>query len=216
MDFQIPDAGAAVRMEAALTHGEEFANTARPELYSRNKVLRAVVGVDRPTFIPLISSTRATLISAQLFWQHIFDHQLSDGPLGKVGMPDWKDNVTGTLLIKGFLAGDRVSPQLILARDFRAKAFAVAPQVEWSVTNDLKLTFGANYKGGNGDDHYKFDDCRSCNPYPPFTTYAGNGQAFVPGSIGLGGIEPLGRFRAGPIGAAFKENDIYFTLRYKF
>jgi hypothetical protein len=32
----------------------------------------------------------------------------------------------------------------------------------------------------------------------------------------LSGLEPLGRFRAGPIGAAFKENDVYVKLNYKF
>ncbi|NMF88986.1 DUF1302 family protein [Aromatoleum petrolei] len=216
LDFQIPDANAAIRMEAALTHGEEFQNTARRELYSENRVLRTVVGVDRPTFIPFISKTRATLISAQLFWQHIFDHEQHEGPLGTVGIPDWEDNFIGTLLIKGFLAGDRVSPQLMMARDFRAKAFTIAPQIEWSVSDDFKVTLGANFKYANGDNHYKFDDTRSANPYPPFTTYTAAGQPFVPGSAGLEGLEPLGRFRAGPIGTAVAEDDIYVTVRYKF
>ncbi|MBS1188306.1 MAG: hypothetical protein H6R10_98 [Rhodocyclaceae bacterium] len=214
MDLQLEDLGAAVRLEAALTEGEEFANTARSQLYSKNNVFRSVIGVDRPTFIPLISTSTATLISAQLFYQHIFDHELRDGPLGRVGMPDWEDNYLGTLMIKGFLKNGTVSPQVVLARDFKAKAFAVAPQVEWNVSNDLKLTLGANYKGANGDEHYKFDDCRSCNPYGPFTNYAA-GQP-IGQSFGLGGVEPLGRFRAGPIGTAFKENDIYFKLNYKF
>lgn len=214
VDLQLEEAGAAVRLEGALTNGEEFANTARREMYSKNKVFRSVIGVDRPTFIPFISTTAATLISAQLFYQHIFDHEVYDGPMGKYGMVDWKDNVIGTLLIRGSLRNGTVSPQLIMARDFRAKAFAISPQVEWNVTNDLKLTFGANYKGSNGDDHYKFDDCRSCNPYAPFTSYA-PGQA-VGQSFGLGGIEPLGRFRAGPIGTAFNENDVYVKLNYKF
>ncbi|HJW24715.1 MAG TPA: DUF1302 family protein [Rhodocyclaceae bacterium] len=216
MDFQLPAAGAAVRVEAAVTDGEEFSNTARPELYSKNNVFRSVIGVDRPTFIPLISSTSATLISAQLFYQHIFDHERRDGPLGKVGMPDWENSYIGTLLIKGFLRNGTVSPQVVFARDFQAKAFAVAPQIEWNMTNDLKLTFGANYKGANGDEHYKFDDCRSCNPFPPFTAPNGDPNAGTAYSRGLSGIEPLGRFRAGPIGAAWRENDIYVKLNYKF
>ena len=29
-------------------------------------------------------------------------------------------------------------------------------------------------------------------------------------------LEPLGRFRAGPIGTAWKENEVYFTARYQF
>ncbi len=214
MDFQVEAAGAAIRLEGALTQGEEFANSARPELYSKNKVWRSVVGIDRPTFIPFINPHRTTLLSAQLFWQHIFNHELTDAAGGQVGMPDWQDNVIGTLLIKGFMMNDRVSPTLILARDFKAKAWAIAPSVEWNVTNDLKLTFGANYKGRDDQSTWHFDDCRSCNPYAPYTTYVG--QTFNPGSAGIGTIEPLGRFRAGPIGAAWKENEIYITARYKF
>lgn len=214
MDLQLPAVGASLRLEGAFTSGEEFANTARKELYSKNNVFRSVIGIDRPTFVPFISTTSATLFSAQLFYQHIFQHELNRAPLGDVGMPDWKDNFIGTLLIKGFLRNGTVSPQVIFARDFQAKAFAIAPQVEWNATNDLKLTFGANYKGGNGDEHYKFDDCRSCNPYAPFTSYGASQQ--VGQSYGLGGIEPLGRFRAGPIGAAFRENDIFVRVNYKF
>lgn len=216
LDFQSENLGAAFRLEGALTSGEEFVNTSRPELYSKNRVLRTVIGIDRPTFIPFISTSRTTLISAQLFHQHIFDHEEQMGAGGLVGMPDWKDNTIGTLLIKGFIKNDRVSPQLVLARDFKAKAWVASPQVDWLFSDNLKLTFGANVKGKNddSDSRWKFDDCRSCNPYAPYTTYVG--QTLMPGSAGLAGLEPLGRFRAGPIGAAWKENELYVTLRYKF
>ena len=157
LDFQSEALGAAFRFEGAMTWGEEFANTARPELYSSNRVWRSVIGVDRPTFIPFINPHRTTLISAQLFWQHIFDHEYyktgaKDGQnyLGPVGMVDWKDNFIGTVLIKAFMMNDRLSPELIIARDFRAQATAIAPAVEWSVTDDLKLTFGGNFKVGTG------------------------------------------------------------------
>ncbi|PHV03877.1 DUF1302 domain-containing protein [Janthinobacterium sp. BJB412] len=216
LDFQWAAADAAMRMEGAFTQGEEFANSARTGLYSSNKVFRGVVGMDRPTFIPFISTSRTVLFSGQLFWQHIFNHELSDGPLGQVGMPDWQDNVTGTLLVKAFLANDRVSPQVIVARDFRARSYVVSPSVEWSVSDSLKLTFGANVKGGGSGNVDSVDDCRSCNPWAPFTAPYGDGQAMNVGSRGLSGIEPLGRFRAGPIGTAIKENDLFFMLRYKF
>lgn len=216
MDFQVPSANAAVRVEAAFTDGEEFANTAKPELYSKNRVFRAVIGVDRPTFIPLISETSAALISGQLFYQHIFDHEWKRGTLGPVGMPDWEDNFIGTLLIKGFMKNGMVSPQIIFAHDFKARATAVAPQVEWSVTNDLKLTVGANYKLASGRDRWEFDDCRACNPFAPFTAPAGDADPMIAYSRGLASMEPLGRFRAGPIGAAFKENDLFVKLNYKF
>ena len=214
MDFQVPEAGAAVRVEAAYTQGEEFANTARPDLYSKNDVFRAVLGIDRPTFIPFISETSATLISGQVFYQHIFNHEWRSGPLGPVGMPDWEDNFIATLLIKGFLKNGTVSPQVIFAHDFGARATAIAPQVEWNVTNDLKLTVGANYKLAEGRTRWHFDDCRSCNPYAPFTSY--DNAHLLGQSYGLGGMEPLGRFRAGPIGSAFKENDLFIRVNYKF
>jgi hypothetical protein len=224
MDFQSETVGASFRLEGALTDGEEFANTARPELYSKNKVWRSVIGIDRPTFIPFISTSRTTLISAQLFYQHIFDHEETQGPLGLIGMPDWKDNYIGTLLIKSWLVNDRVSPQIIMARDFKARAWVASPQVEWNVTNDLKLTFGANVKGKNDDStsRWAWNDCRDCNPYAPYTAYDQHTPGGIQptgvgaGPLGLSGLEPLGRFRAGPIGAAWKENELYVTARYKF
>lgn len=218
MDFESEALGAAFRLEGAMTWGEEFPNTAKPSLYSKNRVWRSVIGMDRPTFIPFINPNRTTLISAQLFWQHIFDHEQRDGVYGPVGMPDWKDNFIGTLLIKGFMMNDRLSPELIIARDFRARAHAIAPKVEWSVTDKLKVAFGANFKGGSNNSS-KFDDCRACNPWPPFTApndEAMQASAFEAYSRGLGGFEPLGRFRAGPIGTALNEDEVYFTLRYQF
>lgn len=213
MDFEWQAAKAAVRVEAAFTNGEEFANTLKPQLYSKNKVFRSVIGFDRPTFVPFINPNRTTLFSAQLFYQHIFDHEFERGPLGPVGMPDWENNVIATLLMKAFLVNDRVSPQLITAYDVQARALVTSPQVDWIVTDKFKLSFGGNFKLRNGDDRWKFDDCRSCNPFPPFTAYD---QHTGPGSLGLGGLEPLGRFRAGPIGAAWKENEIFLTARYQF
>jgi hypothetical protein len=216
VDLQWEAAKAAVRVEAAVTSGEEFANTLRPELYSKNRVFRSVIGIDRPTFVPFINPNRTTLFSAQLFYQHIFGHELQQGQFGPVGMPDWKDNVIGTLLIKAFLAGDRVSPQLLTAYDVRSRALVTSPQIDWLVTNKLKLSFGGNFKLRNGDDRWKFDDCRGCNPWGPFTAPVGDTDPMTAYSRGIGGLEPLGRFRAGPIGAAWKENEIYFTARYQF
>lgn len=216
MDFQWNAAKSAVRMEAAYTSGEEFANSNKEKLFSRNNVFRSVIGIDRPTFIPFISKTRTVLFSGQLFWQHIFDHERDQGRLGKTGMADWEDNFIGTLLIKAFLKNDRLSPQVIFAHDFNAKSWVAAPQIEWIASDKLKLTVGANVKWGNDEDKYKVDDCRSCNPWAPFTAPNGDPNPTQSFSRGLSGIEPLGRFRAGPIGTAVREDEIYFNMRYKF
>jgi Protein of unknown function (DUF1302) len=216
MDFQWNAAKSAVRMEAAYTSGEEFANSNKEKLFSRNHVFRSVIGIDRPTFVPFISKTRTVLFSGQLFWQHIFDHESDQAALGKTGIPDWEDNFIGTLLIKAFLKNDTLSPQVIFAHDFNARSWVAAPQIEWIASDKLKFTVGANVKWDGNQDRYKVDDCRSCNPWAPFTAPAGDPNPFQSFSRGLSGIEPLGRFRAGPIGAAVKEDEIYFNMRYKF
>jgi hypothetical protein len=117
--------------------------------------------------------------------------------------------------MKSWLSGDRISPQIITAYDFKAKSGVISPSVEWLQSDNIKWTFGANVKFKNGSmDRWKFNDCRDCNPYAPFTQYNEHGEN--PGALGLSGLEPLGRFRAGPIGTAWKENELFVTLRYKF
>jgi len=212
MDFQVESLGGAMRLEGAYTSGEEFANTLKPELYSKNNVWRSVIGFDRPTFVPFISTERTVLFSGQLFYQHIFDHQKEARSWGYAGMPDWKDNVVATLLMKAFLMQDRLSPEIIFARDFRAGANVAAPAVEWSATDNLKFKFGANYKFGPSQQQHQFDDARTANPFNPYTSVGqGLGE-----TLALSNSEPLGRFRAGPIGTAFGQNEIFATMRYKF
>ena len=213
MDMQLEEIKSSLRVETAVTKGEEFANTAKPKLYSESKVWRYVIGLDRPTFIPFLNENRAFLLSAQLFGQHLLDHEEHRGPWGKYGMPDWEHNHIGTFLIKGWYMNDRVSPQMIMAHDFQAGSSVAAPSVEWLYSDNLKITFGANVKFGDGAQ--KYNDCRDCNPWAPFTS---SGVAPHPanGPLGLTGYEPLGRFRAGPIGMANKEDEVSVTVRYKF
>jgi hypothetical protein len=83
---------------------------------------------------------------------------------------------------------------------------------EWKYSNDLQFKFGANYKFGPSQQQHQFDDCRACNPFDPFTS-AGQPAAYT---LASSNSEPLGRFRAGPIGTAFGQNEIFATMRYKF
>src|SRR3990167_1535360 len=210
MDYYSQAIDTVFRVEVAHTEGEEFANTLQSRLFSESDVTRYVIGADKNIFIPLLNPGRAFLFSAQLFGQHIHEHQEEKRALGKVGMPDWEQNWIGTLLVKGWWMNDRLSPQLLAAHDFKAQATAIAPSVEYLFSDNLKITAGANIKVGRGAREY--DDCRTCNPWDPFTS-AGQPEGM---SLGLSGYEPLGRFRAGPIGMAQKEDELQLTLRYSF
>lgn len=214
LDYYSQGIDTVFRVETAYTSGEEFANTLRERLYSESDVLRYVIGADKNIFIPALNESQAFLFSGQIFGQHILDHEREQRTYGEAGIPDWEHNWTATLLIKGFYMNGRLSPQLITAHDFRAQATALAPSVEWLVTDRFKLTAGGNFKVGTGA--RKFDDCRSCNPWDPFTQTPGVVGHQSGESAGLSGYEPLGRFQSGPIGMAQKEDEIQLTARYSF
>lgn len=218
VDYYSQSIDTVFRIEGAYTQGEEFANTLRKELYSESDVFRFVIGADKNVFFRPLNDRRAFLLSAQLFGQHIVDHETAQATLGKVGMPDWETNFIGTFLIKGWWLADRLSPQLIMAYDFRAGAFVAEPSIDWLISDNWQLIFKANIKTGGEDE--VFDDCRLCNPFGPFTTsippLPEHGNGLVSGSAGLGGFEPLGRFRSGPIGMAAKEDELQLIIRYRF
>ncbi|MAC32854.1 MAG: DUF1302 domain-containing protein [Haliea sp.] len=216
LDFYVDAIKSVFRIETAYTTGEEFVNTLEPDLYSDSDMFRWVVGWDRNTFIPFLNENRAFLISAQVFGEHMLDHELEQAPLGKVGIPNWEDNYIATLLIKGWYKSDTISPQVIMAWDYEAQAGTIAPSVDWLINDSWRLIVGFNVKVGDGMEDQSFDDCRSCNPFPPFTASPAHANPLQSGSVGLSGIEPLGRFRSGPLGSASEEDEFQITLRYRF
>jgi hypothetical protein len=200
--------------EFAWTTGEKFASINKRALYAESDALRWVGGWDRPTSIKSLNRNRTFLLSAQVFGQHLLEHELDNGPLGPTGMPDWEDNFIGTLPSKGFYMNDQLSPQVIMAHDVRAQAGTVAPSVNWQISTHWQVTCGANLKFGHGA--RTFDDNHAADPFPAFTCPP-DPACFTPSqSIGPGGLEPRGHFRAGPLGMAQQEDELQLTLRYRF
>jgi hypothetical protein len=225
LDLYFDSIKSAVRVELAYTTGEEFPDTSVPDLYSESDVIRWVVGWDRSTFIPFLNKRRAFLISAQMFGQHLLDHNEFLGganpllpPPGLVGMPDHKNNYIFTLLIQGWYKNDRLNPQLIMAHDVEAGHTTIAPAIEWLVNDNWQVTLRANVKIDDGVSTW--DDNRSSVPYPGLSMALTNGMtaalAGSPPNGSLRGANPLGRFRDGPLGMAQKEDEIQLTIRYRF
>jgi hypothetical protein len=226
IDFYVESLKSAIRLEVAHTSGEEFPNSLEQRMFSESDVVRWVIGIDRPTFIPFLNRRRAFLASLQVFGQHLQDHQLSRvnaqgmPTLGDVGMVDWDDNYIATFLLQGNYLNDRLTPQILTAYDFEAGSGAVAPSIDWKISNHWQVTATFNVKFGDGAQ--AFDDNRAANVFPPFTcpppVIAANpaacGAAFS--SLGVSGFEPLGRFRAGPIGSAINEDEFQLNVRYRF
>ena len=78
------------------------------------------------------------------------------------------------------------------------------------MSDTLRVIGGANLKVGAGAN--RFDDCRSCNPWDPFTQHPEFPGQAAGYSLGLGGVEPLGRFRSGPLGMAKNQDEIQLTV----
>ena len=227
-DFYIDQIKSAFRVELAFTNGEEFPDTSKPRLFSESNVIRWVVGWDRPTYIRFLNPNRTFLLSAQIFGQHLLNHEYFESPISgaRIGFVDWEYNFIGTFLFQAFYMNDRLQPRLIQAYDVRAQAYVVSPGIDWLITNNWRLTFAANLKFGRGRNIA--DDGRTSNPFGPFTCTAQNGAGAAaagapcaPGithsSIGSRvGFEPLGRFRSGPIGMAQHEDELQLLLRYRF
>lgn len=214
LDFNIDPIDTDVRMEVAYTQGEHFADTATWDLWKKSDVVRYVLGLDRNTFIPFLNERRAFLISAQTFGQHINAYDLHNTRQGTVGIPDFQDNWISTLLIKGWYMSDTLSPQMIFARDWGARANVLEPSVDWQPSNRWRFRLGTNVKFG--DYKQSFDDNHSQNPY---LTGAGNGGTYATSVTNLGGswgYEPLGRFQTGIIGMAHMETEIFANATLRF
>lgn len=221
MDFNIEPLNTTVRLEGALSHGEEFVDTLESSLYSKHKVWRSVIGLDRADFINWINPNRTTLISAQFFWQHINGFQQTSvspapgigGDPVREGTVGWKNNHLVTLLISAQYMQDRLNPQLIFARDIQARASVVQPHVTFLYTDKLKFKIGGNFKMTSASqDRYKMADGRGLSG----TLFSTGNTLGGPVDSGIGGLETLGRFQAGLIGTALKEDELFFNMQYQF
>ena len=233
-DFYVDKIKSAFRVEFAWTTGEEFGDTSKVRLFSKSDVIRWVVGWDRPTYIRFLNPNRTFLLSAQVFGQHLLDHESFHPALGppgvfgpKIGFQDNKSSFIGTFLILANYMNDRLSPQLLTAYDVRAGAGVVGPSINWLPSDNWRVTIGANIKFGTT--RHVVDDGRTSNSFPPFTAgpacppppaaplpgcFPGGGEF---ASVGIRrGFEPLGRFRAGPIGMAQHEDELQLLVRYRF
>ncbi|MDJ0928281.1 MAG: DUF1302 domain-containing protein [Gammaproteobacteria bacterium] len=236
-DWYWDKALSSFRVETSYTMDEEFADTLSPRLFSESDVFRWVFGFDRPTFIPFLNKNRAFLISGQIFGQHILDHRTSKFNTSiedpsimlpsianqELGFQDHEYNILLTLLIQGNYLNDRLTPQILTAYDTQARAGVIGPSIEFKPNNNWLFRLGFNIKWTDGSPPTA-DDNRTANIFPPATCGPATGSPICPlptggpawSSLGLAGLEPLGRFKAGPIGMARNEDEFQLTIRYQF
>lgn len=187
IDYYSMDMDAVWRIETTYTEGEELPRDT--DGHKETDMFRYVIGLDKNLVIPELGTGSAFLISAQVFGEHILDHEKD--------MPNEKDNWIGTFLFKGWYMNNRLSPQVIIAHDVGAKATVVAPSISWTPDNHWSFNLALNVKTG-GDEKF---------PWSVAQAAAGDFS---------GQYEPLARFLNGPIGVANQEDELQLTVRYSF
>lgn len=187
IDYYSMAMDAVWRLEMAYTQGEELPRDT--DGHKETDMVRYVIGFDKNIMIPALGTGSAFLLSTQLFGEHIQDHEAD--------MPNEQDNWIATALFKGWYKNNRLSPQIIVAHDFAAKATVFAPSVDYLITDAWKVNLGLNVKTG-GDEKF------------PWSATGLFGQP------GVDQYEPLARFTNGPIGVANAEDEIQLSVRYSF
>lgn len=203
-DFTIEPIETAFRVESTYTPNEMVADDAKPTLVAKTDIVRYVFGADRSTFIPFLGTNNAFLISGQIFGQHIVNYdQQRTSTGGTMGMVDWQDNWVATLLVKGWYAGQTVSPQMVFAHDMMADANTIEPSVEWIPAAMWRFRLGANVKFG--ENHQPYSTNADGTPW--------GGAAAR--NVWLS-AQPMGDIRNGVIGQAHNESEIFANATLRF
>lgn len=203
-DFTAAPIDTAFRVESTYTTGEMFADNSTPDLVSKSDVIRYVFGADRNTFMPFLGTNNAFLISGQLFGQHIVNHHLERTATGGLmGMVDWEDSWIGTMMIKGWYAGQTISPQIVFAHDFKAESNVIEPSVEWIPAAMWRFRLGSNIKFGQY--HQAFSTNADGTPWgsAPARNVWQSGQ-------------PYGNLRNGLLGEGHAETEVFANATLRF
>ncbi|WP_026244454.1 DUF1302 family protein [Dasania marina] len=142
VDYYSMDMDATWRIELAYSEGEEMPRDT--DGHKETDMVRYVIGYDKNLVLPFLQTNSAFLISAQVFGEHILDHEID--------MPNDEDNWIATFLFKGFYKNNRLSPQLLMAHDFAAKSSVVSPSISWIPDNHWTFNLALNIKTGGEEE----------------------------------------------------------------
>ena len=151
MDYDVAALEAVLRLEVALDVDRGLTNTAKSTLEDSSDVFKLVIGVDRPTEIPLLGTSRPTFLSAQLFWERILDYE--DGLGRGDGMVNPRDTLISTLFTHSYWLDDRLELTTFVVADWTHQAWAIGPMVRWSLKENLYLDVGVNLLLGRKQEH---------------------------------------------------------------
>ena len=153
--------GLVFRIESSYSNNELVNNTKKANWIDKADVVRWSVGLDRPTFIPILNKDRTFFLSAQFFDTWYLDHEG-----GQDGMFVGKHNYIITGFAQTHYMRDQLIPQAFGVWEEETDSWVAGFQVEYLFNNYLSMVVGGNFIWAGSDDK-TFD-------VGPFASFAGN------------------------------------------
>jgi hypothetical protein len=154
-DYQIPGIDTILRVEVAGELDRHINNTLEADGVDSSDVFLAVVGLDRPTYIPFLNRNRTAFLTFQTFFEHIVDYE--EGGRA-TGMVPYQDNIITTFQMQNFWRNDSIILTNLVAYDWMAQAWIWGPKLRWIVTNNVFFDLGVNMLWGGRDRHHNIYD----------------------------------------------------------
>jgi hypothetical protein len=154
-DYQIPGIDTILRIEVAGELDRKINNTLELDGVDSSDVFLAVVGLDRPTYIPFLNRNRTAFLTFQTFFEHIVDYE--EGGRA-TGMVPYQDNIISTFQMQNFWRNDSIILTNLVAYDWMAQALIWGPKLRWIMTNNIFFDVGVNMLWGGANRHHNILD----------------------------------------------------------
>ena len=209
VDYFEPWSGIVFRVESSWTFDELVTNTRTHDWLDNSDVMRFSIGLDRPTFIPILNKDRTFFLSMQIFDTWYWDHEGN----GNTGYLTDEHNFITTFFFLANYNRDTIKPIGAYVWEEAANAHVFIFNVEWLIDNHWSVRGGLNMIW-EGDENRTHDT-------GVFTSFITGGPDAGPTATGgRGGVYPyttsvLGLAHEG-LGSLRNYDEVFFELKYQF
>lgn len=201
--------GIVFRIESSWTFDELVTNTRAPDWLDTSDVMRFSIGLDRPTYIPLLSKDRTFFLSLQVFDTWYWDHE---GDKNTGYLTDEHNWITTFFFVANYYR-DTIKPVGFYVWEEASNSHVAGFNAEWLIDRNWSIR-GGFHLIWEGDENTTHD----AGAFTAFMT--GGPDAFTRGTGANPSHYPYSTSVFGParqgIGALRNYDEVFFELKYQF
>jgi len=198
-DYFEENTGMVFRVESSYTFDELVNNTYKADWVDTSDVFRFSLGIDRPTMIPVLNSTRSFFLSAQMFNTHYMDYEGNKD----AGFVPNENNYIWTFFAQTQYMRDRLIPNAFYVYEDGSDSHVYGASIQYLIDNNFSIKGGVHVISG-GEDNRTFD-------VGPFSSFAGGGATPTENVQ-----QAVFGFAKEGIGALRANDEAYLQLQYQF